>query len=239
MKVVYINLERSLDRRHAFLVENSHMAELDRFAAVDGAWADRQALEASGVIRNPLVYSDGAIGALLSHMTLWRRCIEQDSVVTIAEDDALFHRSFDDKAARMLAEAGDFDMIFWGWNFDAGLVFELLPGLGAARVQFDEETMRQGLAGFQSLDPTPQLFKLLSLFGLCCYSVSPKGARHLFSRLLPITDGSVFFPELNRSLRNYGIDVMLNAVYREMDVRVCFPPLVVTRNELGRSTIQA
>jgi glycosyl transferase family 25 len=238
MKVVYINLDRSRDRQAAFVARNAHLANLERFAAIDGAWADRQALEASGVIRQPLAYSDGAIGALLSHLSLWRRCIELDQPLTIAEDDAVFNRDFDETADRLMASAGDADMIFWGWNFDGGLAFEMLPGIAPCAVQFDEPALQRGIDAFPGLKLEPRLFKLLTVFGICCYTITPKGARQLFSRLMPIADATVHLPELKSQMRNFGIDVILNAVYREIDARVCVPPLAVTPNDRASSTIQ-
>ena len=41
----------------------------------------------------------------------------------------------------------------------------------------------------------------------------------------------------SRSIRTVGIDVTLNSVYRDLNAFICFPPLVVTRNDLSQSTI--
>jgi hypothetical protein len=37
--------------------------------------------------------------------------------------------------------------------------------------------------------------------------------------------------------RTVGIDMTLNAVYRDLNAFMCFPPLVVTRNDHSQSTI--
>jgi hypothetical protein len=49
---------------------------------------------------------------------------------------------------------------------------------------------------------------------------------------------TIFFPGINRYIPNVGIDVAMNAAYPIMKSYVSFPPLVITKNERHRSTIQ-
>ncbi len=47
----------------------------------------------------------------------------------------------------------------------------------------------------------------------------------------------VFCPGLNRCVTNFGIDVMMNALYPSINAYVAFPPLAVSRNEKSASTV--
>jgi glycosyl transferase, family 25 len=85
---------------------------------------------------------------------------------------------------------------------------------------------------------TPQAFRLTRALGIPCYSVSPKGARALKAACLPLARIKVHFPGLNRHLPNFGIDVMMNNAYPQISAFVSFPPLVITRNEIRKSTVQ-
>ena len=51
-------------------------------------------------------------------------------------------------------------------------------------------------------------------------------------------DMEVFYPGLNRSLPNRALDDVLNAMYPDLNAYVSVPPLVLTKNEHGISTIQ-
>jgi hypothetical protein len=47
-----------------------------------------------------------------------------------------------------------------------------------------------------------------------------------------------FYPLLNRTLPNRGIDNMMNELYPKINAYVCFPPLVITKNDHALSTVQ-
>jgi hypothetical protein len=74
--------------------------------------------------------------------------------------------------------------------------------------------------------------------GTVCQSISPTGAAKLLKHCLPIRPMEVFYPILNRSLQNTGIDNMMNDLYPQINAFVSLPPLVVTKNEHGSSTVQ-
>src|SRR5262249_35848981 len=93
---------------------------------------------------------------------------------------------------------------------------------------------------FQDERISPRLFKLLWAFGIPSYTISPKGACSLKSNLLPLRP--VTLPHPDRSDPNQflpmGFDMTLNSIYRHLNAFVCFPPLVITKNEIAKSTIQ-
>jgi len=67
--------------------------------------------------------------------------------------------------------------------------------------------------------------------------------RRIMDKCLPLRSQVIPFPEGLRAkphmpyFRTVGIDVTLNAVYRDLNAFMCFPPLVVTRNDHSQSTI--
>jgi glycosyl transferase family 25 len=241
MRIHLINLDRSTERLAEFKAANPHLENVHRFSAVDGYRQDVAALVARGIFEAGVAegYTPGALGAALSHLALWEEAIARGEAFTICEDDAIINRDFARSAARVIeALPPDWDFILWGWNFDSYLLFDLLPGVSPCLCCFDEEQMRAAVAGFQDQTVTPQAFRLTRALGIPCYSVSPKGARALKAACLPLARIKVHFPGLNRHLPNFGIDVMMNNAYPQISAFVSFPPLVITRNEIRKSTVQ-
>ena len=240
VKIHLLNLDRTPQRLAAFRSVNAHLHELERVAAVDGRSINRLALQQRGVISGPLPhYTDGAVGAALSHLRLWEQAIATGQPLTIAEDDAIFHRRFDALAPLLLDSLpADWDFVLWGWNFDSVMAFELLSGVSPCVGLFDQQRMREGAERFQDLPLKPQAFRLLRAFGLVAYTLSAQGASRLKRLCLPIGELSVFYPGINRTMPNSGIDCLLNAHYPSVNAYVCVPPLVLSKNEEEISTIQ-
>ena len=241
MQIRLINLDRSTDRLAEFRQANRHLNDVERFAAIEGARQDVAALTANGTFAPGVAeyYGPGAVGAALSHLALWEKASATNQALTVAEDDAIFNHHFKATADALIATLpADWDFILWGWNFDTYLLYELMPGVSPCLCCFDEEQMRAGASAFQEQKIAPQAFRLTRALGIPCYSISPKGARALKAASLPLAKIKVFFPGLNRHLSNFGIDVMMNHVYPQLKAYVSFPPLVITKNEIKRSTIQ-
>jgi GR25 family glycosyltransferase involved in LPS biosynthesis len=159
--------------------------------------------------------------------------------VTVCEDDAVFNWGFVDKAANVLQALGSrWDIVLWGWNFDSLLWADALPGVSPSLICLDQNGLRSHLERYQALDVEPRPLKLLHAFGIMCYSVSAGGAKKLLDACRPIRAMNVVVPGLPQPVRNSGIDVMLNAVYRHIDAFVAFPPLVVSPNDRASSLIQ-
>lgn len=243
MLIHVLNLDRTPDRLREFLAVNEHLGELARFPAIDGQALDVAALVESGVIEEGVLatYTRGAIGAALSHLALWSRAIDAQEITTICEDDAIFNRHFDDSAQSVMARLpADWDLIAWGWNFDAQIALDFLPGVSVCAVECDQDQMRASAPAFQRQAFSPQPIRLLRSFGAVCYTVSPKGAQALKSLCFPIREMTVVFPGRNglRELPNIGVDVMMSNAYSLTQSFVAFPPLVITKNERSKSTIQ-
>ena len=234
-----INLEHSTERMQEFRRNNAHMPEIKRFSAVDGSTIDRRGLVAANVISGDLPYTNGALGCALSHISFWRAATAENAAITVCEDDAIFHGSFPDLAPRLIASVpSDWDLIMWGWNFDSILLFDLMPGVSPCIAAFDQDQLRRAASAYQKQALFPRLFRLIQSFGLICYTVSPVGAKKLLERCLPIRPMTIAVPRITASLPNYGIDIVMSTTYPGLKAYVSFPPLVVTRNEHGSSTVQ-
>ena len=235
--VKVISLERSTERRAEFRRRNFRL-DFEFFNAVDGAALSEETIAASGLFKPGLDYTRGAYGVALSHHTLWQQAIAGGEPLTIAEDDAVFREDFAETRAEFLArQPPGWDIVLWGWNFDAILALKLLPGVPVV-MGFDQNAMRAAINGFPFTGGMPLSFRLDTSFGIPAYSISPAGARKLTTRCFPLTDFSQPMPGMPNPVRNSGIDVAMAASYPACDAYVCFPPLVLTRNDHATSTIQ-
>jgi glycosyl transferase family 25 len=240
MRISLINLDRSTDRLASFLDINKHLSDVHRVSAVDGRTLNRQQLrEGKALVDNMELYTDGALGCAFSHLAQWNLAGAGDRYVTIAEDDAIFHLQFEPLAEKILASLPpDWDIIQWGWNFDSVLAFDLLPGVSNSVAVFDQTKLRDNAAAYMRLPMTPSPYRLQRSLGTVCQSISPTGAAKLLRHCLPIRPMEVFYPVLNRSFQNTGIDNMMNDLYPQINAYVSLPPLVITKNEHGSSTVQ-
>jgi GR25 family glycosyltransferase involved in LPS biosynthesis len=240
MRISLLNLDRSTDRLASFLEINQHLTDVHRVPAVDGRTLNRVQLRQGGILADAMpTYTDGALGCALSHLAQWNLAATSDRFVTIAEDDAIFHLQFEPLAEKIIASLPtDWDIIQWGWNFDSILAFDLLPGISNSVAVFDQAKLRENIPAFMRLPVTPVAFRLQRSLGTVCQSVSPAGAAKLLKHCLPVRPMEVFYPVLSRSLQNTGIDNMMNDLYPQINAYVSLPPLVVTKNDQGASTVQ-
>ena len=233
-----INLDGAADRLHEFTTLNAHLHEIVRFPAIDGSTVDTAALTRAGIIDPETLetYTPARLGGALSHLALWQQAIETGEALTICEDDALLHRDFERHAGGLLGQLpAGWDLILWGWNFNAALDIALLPGVSPCLVLCEQANLRAATANFQRLPILPQPFRLRQALGLPCYSVSSKAARALRDFCLPLRPLQLKLPGKDRYLRNIGIDCMMAALYPNLQAFVCFPPLAVTENQPAAS----
>jgi GR25 family glycosyltransferase involved in LPS biosynthesis len=161
-------------------------------------------------------------------------------MVTVCEDDVIFHQIFVRSSAELLKSLPrNWDIVLWGWNFDSVLVFDLIPGLAPFVAQpIDQKGLLSRAKLFQHSKLAWRLYRLHRAFGLACYTISPSGARHLRDRCFPLRDQIIDFPELGFKRHNRGIDFLTAVAYPGLAAFVCFPPLVVSPNEKHQSTVQ-
>jgi GR25 family glycosyltransferase involved in LPS biosynthesis len=239
VEVLYLNLERRPDRNDLFLRTNAGIADFRRIDAVDGRCLDVQDLIRQGLLAEPLrMYTAGALGGALSQKKVWERCISTAATVTVAEDDAVFNRHFVDKAGKTLVSLPtDWDIILWGWNFDAPLHIEVLEGMTESFMHFDAGRLRPRLHEFQEREYSVLPVRLLGIFGIPCYSISPQGACRLSELCFPLRREPVPVPSLGRNLRNATLDILMNKYYGSLKAYVALPPLVWTENDKRSSDI--
>jgi tetratricopeptide (TPR) repeat protein len=243
LRVHFINLDRSKDRLAEFEHINSHLTEPIRYPAVDGQTLDIASLAARGLVTEDILknYVISSVGHAISNLALWDIAIQTGKQVTICEDDAIFNQQFEFHAEQLInILPPNWDLVVWGWNFDSIFYFEMLPGIVKCQAWFDQGRMILNTTAFQHEHLSPGVFKLLWAWGTPCYTVSPKGARTLKSKLLPFRPMSTFRPDGRPGppIVVVGIDGALNDLYRHIDSFACFPPLAITKNERTRSTIQ-
>lgn len=236
--VKVISLARSLDRRRMFSELNAHI-DFEFVDAVDGAQVMPEVDHSPDLFEAGLRYNAGAIGCAMSHLALWQEAAYGDHPVTIVEDDAILRRDFHEQAARAIAGLpDDWDVVVWAWNFDSILSLNVMPEVSQAVVLFDQARMRESIGNFQAMATAPSLLPLDKCFGTPAYSISPAGARRFMAECFPLKNFQLFFPVLNRTLPNNGIDIAMNRIYGATRSFCSMPPLAVTRNEHAASTIQ-
>lgn len=240
MKIHVVNLDRTPARLHEFLQANAHLTDLVRFPAIDGLTLDLQAMAQRNEIDPALleIYTKGAVGNVMSHLALWRQVIAANQPMTICDDDTIFNHAFVNTVQVIIDQLpAGWDWISWGWNFDAFMQMDFLPGSTPCTLVPDQKQMRSNTRTFQRQIIQPQPFRLLQAFGTPCYTISPKGARAFLDRCWPIRKMRLTLP-MGYYLDNVGIDVMLSMAYPLTNAFVSFPPLVITSNDHSKSTVQ-
>jgi len=235
-----INLDRDTERLATFKRLNAHVGEIRRAVAVEGAKLDRAQLAREGFCERDLRYSNGSLGNAHSHMTLWRQAVEQGAVTNIAEDDAVFALHFSEASKAFLAGLpDDWDIVLWGWNFDAFLWVEMPEGVARCKLEFNQDDLRRNLETFRSRRHEHVPVRLRHAFGTLGYSVSPRGARALLDACLPLTNRQIEFPGFDVVIENRSFDSMMNAVYPQLKAYACMPPLAASENRHETSRTHA
>lgn len=229
MKTYVISLTRSTDRRIHFDKQNStYMGAYSYYDAIDGNTIDISQLKPATFTKGSVNYSKGAIGCALSHLNLWKKCIEINKPILIMEDDVIVSADFTthlDTVMRMLPV--DWDILQLSYNFDTVLSFhntsyEVCNGI------FGQTKMREtDIEGFVHSKIYPTIAKLNHSFGTSAYIISPKGARLLKDKCFPLNNTVINVPFINK-LVCYTIDCMMNTVYKDINAYVCVIPFVMT-----------
>lgn len=229
--VYLINLERDKERLARFHEVNAHLPRIIRPPAIEGRNLDRRHLQDIGQISQDLSYNHGSLGSAYSHIELWRLAVEKRSSITIAEDDAVFAQNFL-AASQAFSERlpDDWDIVLWGWNFDAYLWVEVPEGVARCKIETRQEDLRQNIETFRAGKSSPTPIRLRHSFGIMAYTVSAVGAEKLLKICLPLRNVLIPFPGFNVVIENKTIDAMMNMAYPEMKAYVCMPPLAASEN---------
>lgn len=227
-----ISLARTLERRERFAAQNPGL-RFTFFDAVDGQALDIDALWRDGTfgVGGYVSYSSGALGCALSHRGLWDKAEKEQRVVTVVEDDAILRADFASASQAVIERmVADWDIVMWGWNFDAGLALNVMPDVSPMVVLTDQAAMRQSINRFRTETGMPYPMPLARCFGTYAYSISPKGAAIFRAACFPLKPLAVPFPLRAHPIQNNGIDIAMNALYPSVQSFVSIPPLAITPN---------
>ena len=245
--VLVINLDRYPDRMARFMAYNTIPGiEVERTTAVDGEKLDRAELVASNLIAEDLIYSTNSVACSLSHVRCWQRVVRMGRPAVICEDDVALRRDFaklHEKFASTLAAA---EAIFWSFNFDMHVAYRV-PDMGVCTSIYDESHFNDEarIAAFQAGKAQPALYRPERLWGVACYSLTPRGAAKLLDCVMPLRNGNVTFPYPNGlrqtsvcNLASIGIDSDIGVVHvKELDAWVAVPPVAIHVTHNNVSTI--
>lgn len=234
MMIRLINLDRDIEKLARFHEQNKGVKDVqwERFSAVSGRDQNLEELAERGLIDPSIMkyYNAPNLGCALSHIALWNECLDRDEPLTICEDDAVFNNDFLARSSIAL-NGRDFDVAVWGWNFDAPLLIDMVPGIARGVMAFNQDDLRNNVHNFASQDIPCALFKLLQNYGTVCYTVSTRGADRLLKGVLPLRPfGLRYAGQPDRVINHIGIDIGMDSMYPEMDAYISIPPLVVTPN---------
>ena len=237
MQVHVINLDRSRQRLETFTRLNRACAEIVRFPAVDGRQVSRAVQVETGLIDADLSYPDPILGSAISHISLWQKAADQTEPLTIAEDDAILAPNFAAEASRLM-RAFDWDVILWGWNFDAFMWTEIPNGVSRTRMQFNQDDLRANIETYRRDAVLATLIPLRHAFGIMTYSLTPAGARRLIDICLPLRNELISFEGCDVRVHNHTIDAAMNKAYPALKSFAAFPPLAVSENDASTSINQ-
>jgi glycosyl transferase, family 25 len=228
----------SIDIRHfsSFCRRNAATGiDFKHFHAVDGAALTHMP---NGVVLPGANYSMRAIGAALSHRTLWQECLSRGEVLAVFEDDAWLRHDFEAQLQTLLQRVTGWDLILFGCNMDTGIELAVTPHVnlrGSFSVAFPQS---EHLVEFTKMRDAVALCRVLLAFGICGYAITPRGAEHLLRHCFPLDNRPVRLAVSRREVSAYGIDCMMADAYRKIKALLCWPQLVMTPNEHRSSQIQ-
>jgi glycosyl transferase, family 25 len=231
MDIHLINLDRDRERLARFHELNAHLPSIVRSHSVEGRSLDREHLQKIGYIAPNLSYNHAALGSAHSHIELWRMAADDEVQITVAEDDAIFAPNFIVTAKAVIGKLPeDWDIILWGWNFDAFLWVEIPEGIASCKIECNQSEMRQNVSSFRSREFDHVPLRLRHSFGIMAYTVSPAGARSLMDICLPLRDTRIQFHGYGVVVSNETLDAMMNEAYPRLKAYVCLPPIAISEN---------
>jgi glycosyltransferase involved in cell wall biosynthesis/GR25 family glycosyltransferase involved in LPS biosynthesis len=233
-----INLDRSTERLAEFEKYNTHLRNVIRVSAVDGRLLDRDTLIQDGLVTPDCDYKAGALACALSHVSLWKKAVAENIIMTIFEDDATATDRFEEKAAQLIATLPkDWDFMQWGYNFNPLFVWADF-GFSKATLRFYSQRFQgANKSEFQSASLVPSAIKLAHSYGTVAYSISPKGADLFLKLCLPLRKQLIPFPGTGIVNVDEGIDCAMNNAYSMTQAFISIPPLVLEDRLLNSARV--
>ncbi|NVN02699.1 MULTISPECIES: glycosyltransferase family 25 protein [Asaia] len=232
MDKFFISLERTPERTARFLTANAHIHGLIHAPGIDGSKMDIDSMKEKGLVHQDCRFTLGALGSGLTHVALWGSVAKSGRAAHIFEDDAFLCKNFEEESARVLAEIGeDWDIVLWGNNPDTVLKVQALPEITPCVITFSQDDVRKNIGNYADKKVVSQPLRLHHTFGICGYAISPKGAKSLLEKCLPLRNENVIYDSLGgRCIQTNSVDHLMNLYYDQVQAYASFPPLCLTDN---------
>ncbi|HVT55009.1 MAG TPA: glycosyltransferase family 25 protein [Xanthobacteraceae bacterium] len=239
MKNYIINLQRQPEKFERFSKLNAGSGiAFERFEASDGSAMSEQETVAAKIMASGTKLTKGAIGCGASHQRIWKEVAQASAPALVFEDDAVLRNDLTEAASALLAGMENWDILVLGYNTDSILDLEIARGISSAVMFTPQYPTKESEAAFQKSKASVAALKLNHCFGTSGYAISPAGAKKLLKFCFPMDNRPIAIPALKRSIPAFGLDCMLNGVYKNVEAFACFAPLVLPRNDRAASTVQ-
>ena len=236
--LLVISLKRTPERLHAVYQLNKHALidwEVDVIHGIDGLEQEQISHQSRWVSASAAEHwTKGAIGSALSHIKAWRRCIELNQDVLIAEDDAVLAKDLKSKLKELNIikdTKNQTHLVLLGWNLDSLLHAELSPGLEMVSLFEPIYPELEQIKAIINSNRDRHLCQLNICFGLPAYWINPKIANELLDACMPLQ------VEQNTMMRGIPehvlvtLDGMLTNRYKSINAKVIIPPLAIALND--------
>lgn len=239
MKNYVINLKRQPEKFERFLKLNAGSGiAFERFEASDGGAMSEEAAVAAKVMAPGTRLTKGAIGCGASHQRIWKEVAQASEPALVFEDDAILRNDIVPAVSALLAGMENWDILVLGYNTDSIVDLAIARGISSAVIFDPKYPTKDSEAAFQKSKAAVAALRLNHCFGTSGYAVSPAGAKKLLKFCFPMDNRQVAIPALKRSIPAFGLDCMLNGVYKNTEAFACFAPLVLPKNDRAASTVQ-
>lgn len=239
MKNYVINLKRQPEKFERFLKLNAGSGiAFERFEASDGDEMSEEAAAAAKVMAPGTKLTKGAIGCGASHQRIWKEMAQASEPALVFEDDAILRNDIVPAVSALLAGMENWDILVLGYNTDSIVDLAIARGISSAVIFDPKYPAKESEAAFQKSKAAVAALRLNHCFGTSGYAISPGGAKKLLKFCFPMDNRPIAIPALKRSFPAFGLDCMLNDVYKNTEAFACFAPLVLPKNDRTASTVQ-
>jgi len=210
---------------------------------VRGEDLDRNQLVADGLITSAAASSNrvtaGMIGNAHSLWKLCQQCLVLKKPIVIMEDDVRIHHDLYSFLAAHEDRLSGMDFVALGYNTDApaawmtdgGLVYASLHRPLKPTYEWIERYLGRTAVG------SVQIYRLLNMFGTCCFLVTPSGAEKILTLGFPLTLEETRVPFYDHDISGISLDRRLNAVYQKMNASICIPPIALSPNDDSSTSV--
>ena len=235
-KTFVITMDTSTPRFGAFTSNNPLLA-FEVFLGIRGSLLSCKEKIREGIMTQDLsdhkLFTDGLLGATMSHRTLWERCVQEGVPFLIIEDDAITHPQLSDFINYHFEQlATKVDFLSFTTNTDSFLASLTPEGLLVSQTfPKDHHPTPQrihALLNATSLHRV-ELRRLVAGFGIPCYFITPHGAKFFLEHLFPLSLELVF-ETVQKEIPGYCLSARAIRYYPEISAFVTHPFLAFSPN---------